>query len=78
MDFINAYTAKDVFPIFVSEKLDKITSYSAYNKYNVADIRHLNFLPILCDKNKSLKSIQIDIEAADAQFGLIGINYLAD
>ncbi len=78
MDFINAYTAKDVFPIFVSEKLDKITSYSAYNKYNVSYIRHLNFLPILCDKNKYLKSIQIDIEAADAQFGLIGINYLAD
>lgn len=76
MDFFRAYTAKDVFPVFLSENLDRIKSYSPYNNYNNCCNKHLNFLPLLCDSKKLLKSIQIEIVAADSQFGLIGINYL--
>lgn len=76
MDFVRSYIARDAFPLFVSENLDKIVSYSAINNYDKCCSKHLNFLPLLCDKKRFLKSIQISIDAADAQFGLIGINYL--
>jgi hypothetical protein len=76
MDFVRSYIAKDAFPVFVSENLDQIVSYSADKYYNTCCSKHLNFLPIRCDQNKILKSIQISIHAADAQFGLIGVNYL--
>ena len=76
MDFFKCYTAREAFPIFFSEDLDRITSYSARDLYNKCCNKHLNLLPILCDSSKILKSIQISMEAADAQFGLVGINYL--
>lgn len=76
IDFVRSYIAKDAFPVFVSENGDKIVSYSSTKYYNTCCSKHLNFLPIECDKDKFLKSIQISIQAADAQFGLIGMNYL--
>ena len=66
MDFVRSYIARDAFPVFVSENFDKIVSYSANKNYDICCIKHLNFLPILCDQNKVLKSVQISIQAADA------------
>ena len=78
IDFVRSYIAKDAFPLFVSENLDQIVSYSADKKFDICCRKHLNFLPIQCDKTRNLKSVQISVEAADVQFGLIGVNYLTN
>ena len=76
MDFVRSYLAKDAFPVFVNESIDEIVSYSPDKKYDKCCGKHLMVLPVLCDQDKQLSSVEIKIEAADAQFGLLGVNWL--
>lgn len=76
VDFMRAYTAKEVFPLVFDDEFTRIISYSATDNYNRCCNNHLNFLSVPCDSKRLLKSFRIEIVAADSQFGLIGANYL--
>jgi hypothetical protein len=66
-------------PLIMGDNVESFDKSFIKNTYAVmyANGRdHLNILRIPCDSKRVLKSISIQIDAADFQFGLIGLNYV--
>ena len=70
---------QETVPLIMGENVESFDKSFIKNTYKVryGDGRdHLNILRIPCNSSRVLKSITIQIDAADFQFGLIGLNSL--
>ena len=68
-----------VLPLVMGENVEAFDVSFAKNTYSVPYENHrdhLNIYRIPCDASQVLNSITIQIDAADFQFGLIGLNIL--
>jgi len=68
---------QETVPLILGENVESFDKSFLNNTYAVRygdDRDHLNILRIPCDSKRVLKSIAIQIDAADFQFGLIGLN----